>query len=316
MNEAASIDESPRKSVLRRVLQIVAAVVVVGGLWFVARGVDGAGLMHALGGASIGLLVVVALLNFVNIAWKSAYWHAMVSPVADVPYGAMFRYTVVSITGSALFPARAGDFLRVFLLSRERRVPLRYAGSIAAFEKGGDVLALLIVSAPIPWLLHDMPSWVARSMQTVGAIAAAVVVVACVAWLSPKIRTALKFPEVSHPHRLAARAVGAIVLSWMTDLLMIILTMVALGLPASWGTAALVLLAINVAIAIPVAPGHAGTLELGAIAALDILGASRDRAVAFALLYHALQLIPTIALGLFLGRNLIFSLRTRESAQA
>src|SRR5581483_1251666 len=139
---------------------------------------------------------VVAVLNFVNVGWKAAYWHAMVSPVADVPYAAMYRYTLVSITGSALFPARAGDVLRVFLLSRERNVPLRYGGSIAAFEKGGDVLALLIVSAPIPWLLPDMPHWVGRSMQLVGAIAAGVVIVACVAWLSPKIRKTLKFPDV------------------------------------------------------------------------------------------------------------------------
>jgi uncharacterized membrane protein YbhN (UPF0104 family) len=59
-----------------------------------------------------------------------------------------------------------------------------------------------------------------------------------------------------------------------------------------------VLLAINVAILVPSTPGHVGVMEAAALAALLALGVSPERALAGAVLYHAVQLVPGTALGL------------------
>jgi uncharacterized membrane protein YbhN (UPF0104 family) len=58
-----------------------------------------------------------------------------------------------------------------------------------------------------------------------------------------------------------------------------------------------VLIAINVVIAMPVTPGNLGMLELGATLGLLGFGVPREKALAFAICYHALQSLPVAALG-------------------
>jgi hypothetical protein len=53
-----------------------------------------------------------------------------------------------------------------------------------------------------------------------------------------------------------------------------------------------------VAILIPSTPGYIGALEIGALVALDLLGVPRPLGVAFALLYHAMQVVPLVLVGL------------------
>jgi uncharacterized membrane protein YbhN (UPF0104 family) len=90
-------------------------------------------------------------------------------------------------------------------------------------------------------------------------------------------------------------------LSWLVDLVEIAIVAEAVGIHASWSTCALVLLGVNFAVSLPATPGNAGTLELGAIAALAWVGVSTERATTFALLYHLMQLGPVVAVGLVLG---------------
>ena len=291
--------------VARTVGRGVATIAVAAGVVLVARSVDARALGRTFGDVSVLLVLAAGALHFVTLGWKAEYWRATIAPVAKVPFIAMLRYEIVCATASAMFPARAGDVMRVVVLHRERGVPLRYAGSIAALEKACDVVALLLVAAAIPLLLHDVPSWARRATQMVTLIALGATIAAAIGALFPRVRSMLHFPVVSRPGRLAARALGAVVLSWVTDLVEIALVLGAVGLHASPGVACLVLLSIAVAICVPVAPGHAGTLELGAIAALDVLGVPRDRAVAFALLYHAMQIVPVVIAGLWLGRGLL-----------
>jgi uncharacterized membrane protein YbhN (UPF0104 family) len=295
----------------RTVGRAVAMLAVAAGVVLVARTVDGRALWRVFAEVSVPLVLAAGALHFVTLGWKAEYWRATIAPVAKVPLRAMLRYEIVCATASALFPARAGDVLRVVVLHRERGVPLRYGGSIAAMEKGADVLSLMLVAAPIPWLLHasglEVPPWVRRATQLVALFALAAMVLASIAALVPSVRSLLHFPAVSRPSRLVGRALGAVVLSWATDLVEIALVLAAVGLHASPGAACLVLLSIAVAICVPVAPGHAGSLELGAIAALDVLGAPRDRAIAFALLYHAMQIVPVVVAGLWMGRGLLSS---------
>ena len=84
----------------------------------------------------------------------------------------------------------------------------------------------------------------------------------------------------------------------------IALALRALGLQVPWTAAVAVLIGVNVALAVPFGPpGNAGTLEAGATLALVGFGVSKDQALAFALVYHLLQVIPIGILGaIFAGR--------------
>ena len=78
-----------------------------------------------------------------------------------------------------------------------------------------------------------------------------------------------------------------------------------------FGASLLVLMAVNLALVVPFAPpANLGTLELGATLALMEYGVPKEHALAFALVYHLLQVIPIGVGGLTLaGRSLLVGRR-------
>lgn len=73
---------------------------------------------------------------------------------------------------------------------------------------------------------------------------------------------------------------------------MLLLSFYALGLPLEISNALYVLVGINSAIAIPGPPANLGTFEVGAAAALMLQGVDQTSALAFALVFHMLHVIP------------------------
>ena len=101
-----------------------------------------------------------------------------------------------------------------------------------------------------------------------------------------------------HARRSWLSSVGWSLLSDATDLLLVALCLRAFGIdvpPAAW---ALVLFSVNLAILLPSTPGQVGVLEAGGVLALTMAGVPPAPALAFALAYHAVHLVPTTALGL------------------
>src|SRR5712691_11749785 len=70
--------------------------------------------------------------------------------------------------------------------------------------------------------------------------------------------------------------------------------------PVAW---LVVLLAINLAILLPSTPGHLGVVEAAAGTSLIALGVPAERALAGAILYHAVQIVPSTVLGLAVLRK-------------
>jgi uncharacterized membrane protein YbhN (UPF0104 family) len=84
----------------------------------------------------------------------------------------------------------------------------------------------------------------------------------------------------------------------VVDLGTIALSAAAVGVavgPLGWCA---VLIGVNLAIAVPSVPGQFGVLEAGAMLVLAKLGIDNERAVAFALLYHGVHIVPFTMAGL------------------
>src|SRR5262249_32664323 len=86
-------------------------------------------------------------------------------------------------------------------------------------------------------------------------------------------------------------------------MVMLVLHAVGIALPLAAGL--LILFTLNLAIMLPSTPAQVGALEVGALAALNLLKVPHEPALAFALLYHALQVVPLIAVGLALELRLV-----------
>ena len=296
---------------------LASAVILAAGLTL--RNVDWEAFKRALAAADWGWLMVAVGCNFALLAAKSWSWHILLLPRFDVPTHRILRYSIAAFGVSSITPARAGEALRVWLLKDHDKVPVKVAVGVAAVEKICDTVALLFIIAPLPWFLPHLPTSVARAIGSAWLVLLAVV---AVVWFLR--HTLLRQPRLA---RLAAglrgafditgkRLLGAFILlfcAWGIDLAMLLAVGVAVHVPVPWNEGLLILLFLNLAIAIPSTPAQMGAMEMGIIAALTLLGIQGERAIAFALLYHGVQILP-LMLAMLLDLRFILAARRRVVA--
>jgi uncharacterized membrane protein YbhN (UPF0104 family) len=109
---------------------------------------------------------------------------------------------------------------------------------------------------------------------------------------------------VRDPRRLALSLL-TLVGVWLVDMGMVVLVLYAVGIELPLAGALFILFAINLTIALPSTPAGAGAFEVGAIAAMHMLGVAHAPAFAFALIYHVLQVVPLVIVGLALELQLV-----------
>jgi uncharacterized protein (TIRG00374 family) len=293
-------------------LRVLAIAAIVAGLWWFVRAMNFAEFEKALRSARVWPLVVAAALNFVCLWGKAVCWRLMLAPRHRVSVMRLFRYTIATFAASAIAPARAGEVLRVWTLKRRDGVPAADTAAVAVAEKLLDGISMLILVAPVPWLLPGLPSKVAGAIALCAAIAITLFVglyIAVGRVDATASRTLVRrFLAGMHvlrsPKRLLV-SLGVLILVWAADLgeVMAVLYAVDIHLPIAAGL--LILFTLNLTIIVPSTPAQVGALEIGAMWSLNLLHVGGEAALAFALLYHALQVIPLIAAGLIFELRLV-----------
>lgn len=310
----------PLRRALWFALRLLLVALVGFGLWIFVRGIDLRAVLQAVRGASPGLLLLAALLNLVHLGLRMLRLRELVRPAREVGPVRLYRYSLALSAGNTLLPARAGEAVRIWLLHAREGVAASTAIAASVVEKISDVVALLVVVAPLPWLLPELPRWVAKALSLSG-VAAVLIVVVLAALLHAhrhhpahtlRGRLALGGRALHGPRGIALVAVYSFAV-WLTDAATLLLVMRAAHAEASLAGAFFVLLTLNLATAAPSTPAQVGAFELGALAALRVLHLPEESALAVALLYHVVQAVPVTVLGL---PDLLLITRARAAARA
>ena len=283
---------------------------MAGGLVLFARELDTQALVSAFRHVSPLPLIAAGALSIVQLGFKALGWRELLAPIVQLSPSRAFRYTAGGAAMSLITPARAGEALRVWLLKRDYQVTVASSSSVAVAEKLIDGVAMLVVLAPLPWLLPQLPHWVGRG---IGGFSIALSAVLIVLWFFAPVaafgedwwhglQAGLGF--LRRPRHIG-RALAAMIGAWLTDWLEVVLVLYAVGVPVPIAAGLLILLTINMAIAIPAMPGHLGTMELGALVALELLHVPRAQGLPFALLYHGIQVIPLLLVSIAGNRFLL-----------
>src|SRR6185436_760854 len=88
---------------------------------------------------------------------------------------------------------------------------------------------------------------------------------------------------------------------WAIELIVMRVALHAVGIALPLSATLALLAAVNLMLVFPVAPANLGSLEIGAMLGLRGLGVANERALAFAICYHALQIVPIALLGLLIA---------------
>jgi glycosyltransferase AglD len=286
------------------------AVIAVSGL-LAARHVDLRAVGRTLAGANPWLVALSCAANLLSLAFHSRRWAAVVRPPhVKIRFRDAFWPVVAGFAAGLVVPARAGDVLRAWMLARRTHLPTATVVAAAALDYliGAatlvPVLALVAIGTPLP-------GW-ARTTLGVFAIIAVAGTVAVWFLRPPRDRPVpTRGAKTGLVARLRGglaaahepRAIAASVLwglcGWGAEALIALFALAALGLPTTFPVAALLVVATTAANIVVVSPGNAGPFELAAMVALAGVGVDRAPALALALLYHLVHLVPVAVLGLW-----------------
>ncbi len=284
---------------------------------------------RAMGQVHLGWIALAAALNLVVVYSQSARWLALVRPLSRAATMAQaFKAMIVGFAVSTVVPARAGELARVQWFGRKTGLSrVSVVGSVV-LDHMVNAAGLLVGLAVLPFLVK-VPLWLRPSgyfALALFALGASVVVAlrpaSAVLAEGAAFDTRLPLQSVrnvlasvrnglvaSRDPRALAFSFGASLVAWGLEINVTKLSMEAVGLHLPVTAAILVLVAVNLALAVPFAPpGNIGTLEVGATLALLEFHVPKEQALAFALCYHLLQVVPIGLLG--------FGILSREMSPA
>ncbi len=294
---------------------IVSAALV---LWLV-RAFDFSKLAGALARADYRYLLPLPVLILGNFVLRAMRWQGLF--IGVVPrLGPAFSAMMMGYLFNNVMPARAGELVRLFVLSRGEKLAKSVVLATMIVERAAD---LLIMVALLVFTLARLPvsGWVRNAGYTVGLIAitsftAIVAARFARARMGPIMRPVLRFLPTSTMQRIDAAMQGFIngssalfrwrsalcflalsVVIWALELALVALIALAFGIVLRPVAMLFVMLAIATGTMVPSSPGYVGTFEFFGISALGMVGVGGAAALAFVLTLHAVTFLSGSLIG-------------------
>jgi uncharacterized protein (TIRG00374 family) len=297
----------------RRALSLLLRVGVLGGaLFFLFRGVAWSSVGTTLRSARPEMLVAVVAANALMLVVKS--WRLRVLLRGAAGFRPCFLAKLSSSAMNNVVPFRGGDMARLWMLQRHANMSKTGAAAIAIVEALFDLATLAPLALAGGAAVHGQ-HWAIGAAVGLGVVAAVLLVLSrrmarraqpeqpragagrARRWLAAFAARIRPGVAALRERGVFSRALVASALGWILEVAMVVLCGRAVGLPVNPLLAGVLLLAINVALAVPSSPAGAGAFEGAAVIALMLAGIAKSPAVAFALLYHLIQIVPVTAVG-------------------
>jgi uncharacterized protein (TIRG00374 family) len=145
--------------------------------------------------ARIDLLIVALVFVALTLWIRAVRWQYLLAPIGRTRFRTVFRAGVIGFAALAILPARVGDLLRPYLVSRQEGLPFTSAFATIVMERVLDLVAVLVLMAVYVWGMADVSSWPPQLLRPVefSAAAGGAIAVALMA---------LMWVLASHPERI------------------------------------------------------------------------------------------------------------------
>lgn len=297
---------------------LLGLAISIGAGWLALRHVSLHEVWQALQEANYWYLVPAFATLGAGIVFRVERWRAMF-PIADRPgFMATFWALVLGLFANNVLPARLGEIARMAALSRETGLRRTQVLTTIVVERVFDLAALgLIAAVTLPLVPAGS---LRRNLWIAVAVIFVVIAVILLGVASPRVRTLVdrlvrRLPLIGgprgertvaslragidslHDKRVAAIVMGWSLASWIALAVSnyFVLSMFDTGAP--WEAAVLALLATNLAMVVPSSAASIGVFEVAAKASLTAYGVPGALALSFALVLHAVNILPTLPLG-------------------
>jgi glycosyltransferase 2 family protein len=302
-------------------------------LWLALRNINWAEVVSALSTANYWWLIPGVAIYFVGVWARAWRWHYLLRPLKAIPTNQMFPIVTIGYMGNNIYPARAGEVLRAYVLRREHGVPISASLATILIERifDGVVMLMFIFFNLNALAALTMSSGFAGSIQALtvwGTIAfAGALLVFLLAAMFPHQSLGLyhRLAAPRLPAKLRDRVTPLVENFWTgleslrspRNILMVFVTSVFIWLLETgkyWfvmhafdftgytgGFFGLMLMngIVNLATTIPSAPGYVGTFDTPGIAVLSAYGVAPAVAAGYTLVLHAALWLPITLVGAY-----------------
>jgi uncharacterized protein (TIRG00374 family) len=266
-----------------------------------------------------GWLTLSVALNLASLWARAVRWRHLFPRRAHPTH--LLNATVIGYMGNNLLPLRAGEALRVYVVTRRGQ---RFWTAVATLvvERALDGLAVGIVLAfvfflvPTPrevaWAAEIFVALVLGMLAVLVAITAAPlpcrILIRSLASRWPAIETRLLviFDSMSEglrgmrrPAQLLPTAIWSVAI-WVLIVESVWTCFQAARLDLPMTAALCVIAFLGLGVSLPSSPGFIGVVQAATVLALSLFGIGKADALSFSLLLHASQFVPITAWGLLL----------------
>jgi uncharacterized protein (TIRG00374 family) len=259
---------------------------------------------------------------FVAVWVRTWRWDYMLRPLKQISLRRLFPVVVIGYMGNNIYPFRAGEVLRSYVLRRREGVPMGGSLATVIVERVFDGLVMLVfVFAALPFA--PLPSGSFRSVVIIASIAffGALILFFAIAAVPERImKLAAWFGNRFLPHRFRQPLIDFVgrfmvgleslrsfrnvlmifltsILIWLLETLKYWFVMHAFDFQVSFFALMLMNGIVNLATTIPSAPGYIGTFDGPGIAVLVLYNIKDTIATAYTLVLHAALWLPITLLG-------------------
>jgi uncharacterized protein (TIRG00374 family) len=277
-------------------------------------------IVRSLQTARYGYLLLCAVGVVIFLILRSIRWRFMLGN--EVPISQVFHIQNIGYMLTNILPFRIGDVARAVLIGNVPPITVSQGISTMVVER---VLDMMFIITLLPFTLAEvgqLPNWMQSAARFSGLLALGLTLLMILAANNRPLATRLAGRVISRISMLDTASwirrldellkglsslthfrSGLIlivysVLTWIPIVWAYYATLLAVNLEPTWAMAGFVVCAAAFSVAAPSSPGQIGVFHAGVIAALTVIGQPEANAASFAFLYHALNLLLMVLMGL------------------
>jgi len=306
----------------RRVLINVGLSLIVAAvfLFLAFRHVPVADLGTALARFDLRWLLPAFAISFTLQIFRAWRWQLELRPLARIGLGRLWVVTSVAYMAINLLPARLGEVVRPWLLSRRAPVTMSNVVGNLVIEKTMDSIVIVFYILVGLLTTQNLPAWVRRGALVPAVAAGVLVVLVVLLWwkgepfvnrwvvrflpdrvgggLTRVLRAFLDGMKILPDGRLLGTVFVVSLALWFLPILSSYVIIRAFGFAVPFSAAVIVFIFIGFGTALPNAPGMIGTYQYACQLALGLFGVDATAALAYGLVLNAIQLLSLVAQGL------------------
>jgi uncharacterized protein (TIRG00374 family) len=299
-------------------------------LWWAMRGLRLADVWEVVRRAHYAWLVPGIAVYFLALWARAWRWHYLLRPLKAISTRTMFPIVCIGYMGNNIYPARAGELLRAYVLRRREAVPISASLATILVERVFDGVVMLgfvflnvgelsglTGSSGFIGSIEQVAIW--GAVVFLAAVAAFLLMAAMPArsarWIGWFIDRLIPARSRAAVHGFVDRFLGGLAsLRSPADVAMVFLTSVVIWLletgkywfvmhafPFRVSFFALMLMngIVNLTTTLPSAPGYVGTFDAPGIALLTAYGVAPEVAAGYTLVLHGALWLPITVLGAY-----------------